>query len=153
MSLSQVRLRAPLLAVLALLLAPLPARAAAEVLAGPLSARVLAVLDGDTLEVAAQVWLGQEVRTKVRLDGIDTPELRGKCAAESAAAVRARAFLAGAVGEGRVVLRDVRYGKYAGRVLARVMAADGRDLGQALIAERLARPYGGGRRETWCAAG
>ena len=138
----------PLLSA-ALCLSTAPA-GAAEVLSGPLEARVLQVLDGDTIEVAARVWPGQEVRTRVRLAGIDTPELRGKCPAEREAAERARAFLAAAVADGRVALHDVRYGKYAGRVLARVLAADGRDLGRALIDERLARPYAGGKRRPWC---
>jgi endonuclease YncB( thermonuclease family) len=126
---------------------------AGETLPGPLPARVVQVLDGDTLEVAARIWLDQEITIKVRLDGIDTPEIRAKCAAERAAAARAKAFVSELVDAGPVALRQIRYGKYAGRVLARVAAADGRDLSRALIAERLARPYNGGRRRPWCSSG
>jgi len=57
---------------------------AAERLPGPVLARVMTILDGDTLEVQARIWLGQAVTTRVRLDGIDAPELIGKCGAEGA---------------------------------------------------------------------
>jgi endonuclease YncB( thermonuclease family) len=67
---------------------------AAEVLAGPVSARVLEVIDGDTVVVQAQVWIGQAIEFRVRLAGIDAPELRGKCDAERALAAQARDFLA-----------------------------------------------------------
>lgn len=129
---------------------PTPGRAAGEVLPGPLPARVVEVVDGDTLEVEARIWLGQAVRVRVRLAGVDAPELRGKCAAERRAAGRAKAFLAATVGDGAIVLREVRYGKYAGRVLARVATAGERDLGRALLARGLARAYAGGKRPAWC---
>jgi endonuclease YncB( thermonuclease family) len=122
---------------------------------------VVSVLDGDTLEVRVHIWLGQELRTRVRLAGIDAPELKGKCTRERDLARRARAYLlarldpvdAGAgAGGGAVRLREVRYGKYAGRVLARVETLDGTDLGQELVAAGLARPYDGRRRASWCEA-
>ena len=122
-------------------------------LAGPVPAQVLSVIDGDTIEVRAVIWLGQVVRTRVRLAGIDAPELRGKCARERALAERARAYLLARVGgEDRawVRLRDIRYGKYAGRVLARVETAGGEDLGRGLMAAGLARPYAGRARVSWC---
>ncbi len=51
-----------------------------------------------------------------------------------------------------VRLREIRYGKFAGRVLARVETLDGTDLGQGLLAAGLARPYDGRRRASWCEA-
>ena len=122
-------------------------------LAGPVPAEVLAVIDGDTIEVRAVIWLGQVVSTRVRLAGIDAPELRGKCARERALAERARAYLLAKLEGGdrvRVRLRDIRYGKYAGRVLARVETAGGEDLGRSLMAAGLARPYAGRARASWC---
>jgi hypothetical protein len=50
-----------------------------------------------------------------------------------------------------VVLRDVRYDKYGGRVLAHVETEEGADLGRELLARNLVRPYRGGRRDGWCA--
>ncbi len=122
-------------------------------LAGPVPAQVLSVIDGDTIEVRAVIWLGQVVSTRVRLAGIDAPELRGKCARERALAERARAYLLARLEGGelaQVRLRDIRYGKYAGRVLARVETAAGEDLGRGLMAAGLARPYAGRARASWC---
>src|SRR3954468_23373837 len=68
-------------------------RIAANALDGPVPARVVRVVDGDTLEVEARIWLGQSVDVHVRIDGIDTPELHGACAEERQAALSARDFL------------------------------------------------------------
>ena len=129
--------------------------AAEERLAGPVPASVIEVVDGDTLSVRAHIWLGQEVRTRVRLVGIDAPEIAGACPRERRLARQAQRFLVGFLlpVDGRpaeVRLRDVRYGKYARRVLARVETVAGQDLGQALLAAELARPYDGGQRASWC---
>ena len=161
--------------------APPRALGAGDRLMGPLRAQVISVLDGDTLEVRVHIWLGQDIRTRVRLAGIDAPELKGKCDRERDLARRARAYIlarldpaasgaatgaaSGAVtgaatgpttgaaaGVGAVRLWEVRYGKYAGRVLARVETPDGTDLGQGLVAAGLARPYDGRRRASWCEA-
>ncbi len=145
-----------------LVLGGLPGRlGAGERLAGPLPAWVVSVIDGDTLEVRVHIWLGQDLNIRVRLAGIDAPELKGKCDREKDLARRAKAYLlarldpadsgAGAkAGAGEIRLREVRYGKFAGRVLARVETLDGTDLGQGLIAAGLARPYDGRRRASWC---
>jgi len=125
---------------------------ATERLGGPVPAQVVRVIDGDTIQVRARIWLDQEVETRVRLDGVDAPELKARCARERALAVQARAFLDQrlAAPGAPVFLSDIRYGKYAGRVLARVRDARGADLAEALIAAGLARPYAGKRRASWC---
>jgi len=137
-----------LLPVLAL--TPAPLLRSAEKLAGPVPPRLLRVIDGDTIAVSARIWLGQAVETLVRVDGVDTPELKGKCAAERQLARRARNFVTEFLGRGGVVLRDIQYGKFAGRVVSRVLSADGRDLTDALIAEGLGRNYVRGKRLQWC---
>ena len=144
--------------MLALILTLTGAARAGERLAGPVPAVVTRVVDGDTLEVRARIWLGQDLAIRVRLAGIDAPEAGSRCAEERALALRARAFLAERLipepgGPPPLVrLRDIRNGKYAGRVLARVEASAGLDLGAALLAAGLARRYDGGRRVPWCAA-
>lgn len=70
-----------------IVLRPAPA-VPAETLDGPVSARVLEVVDGDSLRVVVQVWLGQHIETLVRIRGIDTPERRRACPGESATARR-----------------------------------------------------------------
>ena len=125
--------------------------AAAEVLAGPVPATVLDVVDGDTITVRARIWLGQAIETRVRLAGIDTPELRGRCAEERALAVRARDALAAQIAGRQITLTEIRYGTYAGRVVARVTAETTSDIGRFLLAQGLARVYAGrGPRPEWC---
>jgi endonuclease YncB( thermonuclease family) len=121
-------------------------------LPGPVPARVLEVVDGDTIKVRARVWLGQEVETNVRLAGIDAPELHGRCPRERAMAEDAKRYLAGRIGNQDVRLRDVRFDKYGGRVLATVETPRGEDLAQGMVAAGLARRYGGETRQPWCAA-
>ena len=42
-------------------------------------AEALRVLDGDTFEARVRVWPGFDVTTRVRLRGIDAPEMRARC--------------------------------------------------------------------------
>jgi endonuclease YncB( thermonuclease family) len=120
-----------------------------ETLNGPVEARVLRVLDGDTLEVAARIWLEQEVTVRVRLLGIDAPESNSRCPRERAMAARARSLIADAAG-GQVRLTEIQYDKFGGRVVARVTGTSGRDLSGALLDEGLAHRYDGGRKVAWC---
>ncbi len=137
-------------AVLSALLLVRPALAAGEVLPGPVMGQVLKVLDGDTMIVRARVWVGQDIEIKVRISGIDAPEMRGRCALERRRARAARDYLRARVKTGIVRLHLVQYGKYAGRVLARVETEDGVDIGAEMIRAGMARTYGGGKRNSWC---
>ena len=122
-----------------------------EMLAGPVPARLVAVIDGDTIRVRARIWLDQEVETAVRLHGVDAPELTGACAAERALALDARDFLAARAGTAELTLSDIAHDKFGGRVVARVRTSAGLDLAAALLAAGLARAYDGGARPSWCA--
>jgi endonuclease YncB( thermonuclease family) len=123
----------------------------AAMVAGPIEATVVAVTDGDTLVVEARIWPDQTVTTSVRLDGIDAPELRGACEEERGKARAARDLLSAIAGHD-VRLTRVRHDKYGGRVIARVLDGDGRDVGLTLVEAGLARAYDGGAREPWCGA-
>ena len=112
-------------------------------------ARVLSVYDGDTVRVEASMWPGLTWTGSVRVEGVDTPELRGKCEGEKRKAVAARDFVREHVGRS-ITLMNVKKGKYAGRVVARIRLADGSDLTELLIRARHGRPYDGGRRKGWC---
>ena len=124
--------------------------AAAERLPGPFVATVVEVVDGDTLSVEVPVWLGVALSTKVRLKGIDTPELHGRCPREKSLAADARQHLAD-VATPQVRLTNVEGDKYYGRVEADVATVpDGQDLSAVMLASGLARPYDGGKRGGWC---
>ncbi len=119
-------------------------------LQGPVLATVDRVIDGDTVEVTARIWLDLEVAAAVRLAGVDTPEIAGaRCPAERRLGHAAREFVRRRIEGGAVRLREIERGKYARRIVARIETADGADLGAALLAARLARPYGDPRN--WCA--
>ncbi len=135
--------------LLCLLLLLLPHRVSAgDVIAGPVQAEVLRIVDGDTLAVRALIWPGQSVRIKVRLAGVDAPELfHPHCPAERARAARARAFVRQHTGTS-ITLSAVHLGKYAGRVVARVRTSSGEDLSALLLQAGLARPVRGGA--PWC---
>jgi len=116
---------------------------------GAYLALVLLVTDGDTFRARVEVWPGIETVTAVRIRGIDTPELRGKCAAERERAIAARERLRALLAAGPVQLFHVEPDKYSGRVDASVLVND-REIAQILISEGLARPYTGGARQGWC---
>ncbi len=120
-----------------------------DAIPGPVPARVVSVTDGDTVLVRARIWLGQDVETRIRLEGVDTPEMKARCAKERRLAIKARDFVKRRIGGRTVDLFHIQYGKYAGRVVARIRDADG-DLSKAIIAAGLGRPYDGGRRRSWC---
>lgn len=119
---------------------------------GPIAAWVDEIVDGDTIVVRARIWLGQDVETRVRLSGVDAPELKARCAEEQRLALAARDFVQARVARKRVSLLDIRYDKYGRRVLARVLTPEGEDLAQALIRRGLARAYDGAKRRSWCGA-
>lgn len=113
-------------------------------------ASVVSVYDGDTLTVDAFPWPGQTQRTSVRINGIDTAEMRGKCPLEKEKARAAKARTIELAGDA-VTLVNIHLGKYAGRVVASVILKDGRDLATVLIDDGFARPYSGkGARKSWC---
>lgn len=138
------------LAAFAPMAACVHADAAGETIAGPIPADVERVLDGDTFVAVAHVWPGHAVRVSVRIRGIDAPETRSRCAAERDAARAARTMLGALLAQGRVSLVNVGGGKYYGRVLADVVAADGREAARVLLDGGLARPYDGGKRRAYC---
>ncbi len=86
----------------------------------------------------------------VRLAGIDTPEMKGKCERERELARQARDFLRNVLGRAKEIrLLHAERGKYF-RVVARVIA-DGQDVSQLLLTRGLAVHYDGGTKTApWC---
>jgi endonuclease YncB( thermonuclease family) len=120
---------------------------------GSYRASITRVVDGDTVEARVPIWLGQEIITKVRLRGIDAPEIAGACGAERTQAEAARDRLAILIGQGPVTLAEIGPDKYSGRIVARLMTGAPEhlvDAGALLVSEGLARRYSGKRREGWC---
>lgn len=139
-----------LVTILLVQLTLVPGATAAPRTLGPVEARLLRVIDGDTLVVDALVWPGHVVRVSVRLRGIDAPELRSRCPEERRHAEAARKALGDLAGSGPIWLTDIAGGKYFGRVVANAANARGEDLSTLMLQRRLARTYDGGRRQRAC---
>jgi endonuclease YncB( thermonuclease family) len=100
------------------------------------------VIDGDTFALAG---------VRIRIADIDTPEVRGRCAYETALAARATARMRQLLAQGDFDLHPLPGGRDEdsyGRKL-RIVTRGGRSLGDVLVAEGLARTWSG-RREPWC---
>lgn len=121
-----------------------------ELIPGPISAIVEHVVDGDTLAVRAHIWVGQDVRVLVRVEGVDTPELSGRCNLERQKARDARKFVAKQVIGKPITLSNIRRGKYAGRVIAKITLPDGQDLTESLLRTGYGAPYKKRRNAKWC---
>ena len=116
--------------------------------------RLLDVIDGDTVELEVELGFHARLTVRVRLDGHDTPELRGKTFDERCTAHDALAMVAQwcAARADRIIVRTVRDGRDKfGRLLATLIDQDSGDtVQQALIEAGLARPYDGqSKRQPW----
>lgn len=115
--------------------------------------KVLKVKDGDTVVMEAKFLpapLKQEL--SIRILGVDTPEKapRAKCQREADAGLAATEFTKKAVaGAKSIRVELVDWDKFGGRVLGDVIL-DGKKLSQLLIDNKLARPYHGEAKQSWC---
>lgn len=113
---------------------------------------VVRTIDGDTFEARVHLWPGLEMTTRVRLRGIDAPELKASCPQELQMAEAAGSALRGLLDEGEVTIYNIGPDKYQGRVVADAATRRIESVSAALLAGGFARRYGGGRREGWCEA-
>ena len=107
--------------------------------------------DGDTVRFdipIVQPLLGENIAVRVR--GVDTPEIRGKCPTEKKIAMDAKKRIQQLLEKAKhITLKETGRGKYF-RIVARVVA-DGVDVGTVLLKEGLAVPYKGGKKnKNWC---
>jgi len=111
---------------------------------------VTSILDGDTFKVKAEIWPDITVETSIRINGIDTPEKgwRGKCKEEKKLGARATKWAKENLPE-KVLICNIKNGKYAGRVVADVFINEDK-YADLIIAEGLAKPYDGGTKSDWC---
>ena len=112
--------------------------------------KVISVYDGDTFRVDIDELspiAGKNI--SIRVNGVDTPEIRGKCESEKELAIEARDYVAELLeGADEILLVDTERGKYF-RILAVVMI-DGVNLTKLLIDNGLGYAYTGGTKKSWC---
>lgn len=102
--------------------------------------RVKTVIDGDTLDVLLdETVAGLRAQERVRLIGIDAPELRGNIPAISSIAERAKNFLLFLTEEQKIVLEfDSQSRDAYGRLLAYVGLPSGESIQKTLLRQGLA---------------
>jgi micrococcal nuclease len=116
-----------------------------------LVSEVTSIYDGDTFRVNLKGYpelIGN--RIGIRINGIDTPEMRGECQKEKRLARQAKQFVVTQLRSAKKVeLRNMKRGKYF-RIVADVYV-DGKNLGNMLIDSAMAVPYDGGHKaKDWC---
>jgi len=116
---------------------------------GPFNVEVMRVIDGDTFEARAFVWPGVEMVIKVRVNAIDTPELRARDLCERTAAKVAARLTGEALKGGGVTIDNVKQGSFGGRFVADVFIK-GQSLADILTAAQVARPYKPNNKNKWC---
>ena len=112
--------------------------------------KVISVYDGDTFRVDIESLppiVGKNI--PIRLNGVDTPEIQGKCQYEKDLALKARDFVRNKLANAKEIkLTNLQRGKYF-RVVANVLL-DGVSLEQDLLENKLAYKYTGGSKSSWC---
>lgn len=103
-------------------------------------AEVINVVDGDTFDAVISLGFGVVQVFRVRLDGVDTPEL------SSSKGIMAREFLENLILNKTIILLDAGKEKY-GRARAKVKLPDGTDLTEKLIEHKIGVSYDGGKKQ------
>ena len=107
--------------------------------------------DGDTITFnlpGLHPIIGDKI--SIRVNGIDTPEIRGKCDQEEYSAKQAKEMVADILKDAETItLKNIERGKYF-RIAADVFV-DGESLADELIEAGMAVSYDGGKKtHNWC---
>ena len=112
--------------------------------------KIVSVYDGDTIRVDINGWpdiIGSNI--PIRVEGIDTPELRGDCENEKVVALKARDYVRVLLASAeKIEISNYQRDKYF-RILANV-TVDGIDLGEHLLKNGLAVKYDPKAENVWC---
>jgi len=113
--------------------------------------RVTNVYDGDTFRVDVDHWpalIGKNA--PIRINNIDTPELRAKCPNEKRLALLAKDFTQRKLQQAGIIeLKNLNRGKYF-RITADVFI-DGKNLADSLLSAGFAKIYTGkNKKQSWC---
>lgn len=110
---------------------------------------ITSIYDGDTFRCNISGYpeiIGE--RISIRINGIDTPELRDNRDHIKQLARLAKQHTVQRLREAqKIELRNMKRGKYF-RIVADVFV-DGENLGQELLQKGLAKPYDGGKKTKW----
>jgi micrococcal nuclease len=111
--------------------------------------KVLKVVDGDTIDIEIDLGFNMFTIQRVRLIGVDSPEIHTKNLVEKEHGIRAKEFVENFFSESdkegyQIIVKTTLDDKY-GRMLARIVS-NNQCLNDLLLANDLAFPYDGGRK-------
>ena len=115
-------------------------------------AEVVSVYDGDTITCNVDLGFKTFKRVKVRLTGIDTPEIRTRDLEEKKRGFASRDWLSSQILGKNILLHTKEKGKF-GRWLGTIWSLEEEEINeqnsynQKLISEGHANPYDGGKRK------
>lgn len=101
------------------------------------------VVDGDTIDFLIDLGFDMHIRERVRLKGIDTPEIRTKDLHEKEEGMRAKDYVESLFvkhGPSVEIHTEYHLGKY-GRTIGRVFFPNGDDLSEKLLEGGYAEKY------------
>ena len=113
---------------------------------------ILKIVDGDTYVISAP-FIPKPLKQQIplRLKGVDTPNIKrfANCAKEAELGEQAKYFVESIWKNSKKEnIKFVGMDKY-NRIIGEVYFDD-RSIADLLIANKLARPYTGGKKESWC---
>ena len=114
-------------------------------------ARVIDVYDGDTITVIFLIE-NTPVQFKIRLSGIDTPEIKSgkkKLNSEKIAAIKCRDYLNSLIGNKIINLTILDWDKYGGRLIGIISLNDNTIINNVMINHGYARLYEGKKKKKW----
>lgn len=110
--------------------------------------RVVDVYDGDTCTVLV-CHEGKLLKTKIRIAGVDTPEIRSKSELESKAATFVRDRVREKIQDRILKIKLQKFDKYGGRIVGCLYLSEEETLADALISQGFGKSYNGRAKETW----
>ena len=104
------------------------------------NAKVIDVYDGDTITVVVDLGFHTNVKLKIRLHGINTPELKGESRAEG---LKARDRVIGLILGKDIILKthkdkQEKYGRWLGEIF---LPEQDKSINTLLVEENLAVPF------------
>jgi micrococcal nuclease len=115
-------------------------------------AKLVRVVDGDTIDLDIDLGLSVHRMERVRVFGVDTPEMTSSDLAQRARAQTAKSYVEGQLAGAELVVvtekpdpKD-KYGRFLAKIRYRLGGAAWSDLTTKLVEEGLAVPYFGGTK-------
>jgi len=104
-------------------------------------AKLLNVVDADTVDMLVDLGFYVGMKHRLRLYGINAPELNSTDPVQRALAVQAKQFVLDTIKIGETYVIDTYKSDKYGRLLAEIWIADGISLNEMLVATGLADRY------------